>query len=224
MWTAILSRSQVITSYQVHLWSSPSAAISQLGGFIRVLQFLCSDGRVFSGSRHHHFTLCCFCLGWKSVLSDWDLFLLVSFLYILFFPLISDSNITFSFWVQCFFLVYRFDRISGWLWVLFPVAYIHKHAPHRSQLQRDATDEMKWQEQVMRFLFPSSCRLFMISSFQHSAGDLIFMGCQMNEDEIKALLNRTNRNYFMKRLWMWFPEDVILVDGWSKLIRSNIAE
>ena len=86
-------------------------------------------------------------------------------IHFVFSPLMSDSNFTFGFWVQRFLLVYHFNRTSGWLWVLFPAAYIHKHAPRRSKLHRDDADEIKWQEQVMRFLFSSSRRLFMISSF-----------------------------------------------------------
>ena len=45
------------------------AAISQLGGFIRGLQFPCSGGCVFSGSRRHQLARYGFCPGSKSGLS-----------------------------------------------------------------------------------------------------------------------------------------------------------
>ena len=79
--------SQVIRSYWAHLRCSPSAGCHQSaeGVYIRVLQFSCSDGCVFSGRRLHHLTLCVFCLRWKSECLRFLSF--GQFLYILFPPL-----------------------------------------------------------------------------------------------------------------------------------------
>ena len=59
---------QIVVSGRQEMLGSPVmflpqvSSISQLGGFIRGLQFTCSGGRVSSGSRHHQSALCVFCL------------------------------------------------------------------------------------------------------------------------------------------------------------------
>ena len=59
---------QMVVSGRQEMLGSPVmflpqvSSISQLGGFIRGLQFTCSGGRVSSGSRHHQSALCVFCL------------------------------------------------------------------------------------------------------------------------------------------------------------------
>ena len=105
--------SQVIRSYWAHLWCSPSAGCNQSSGSlyksaaVLLFRWLCvfrestpSDGSVFSV--------------WGETLEC------LRFLSIHFFP---PWSVTFAspFMGQMFFLfIYHFDRISGWLWVLFP--------------------------------------------------------------------------------------------------------
>ena len=97
------------------------AAVSQLGDFIRWLQFSCSVGCVFSGSRHHQSALCVFCLVWN--LGVWvfeiSFFWLVSIYFVS-----SPRSLTPAspFGSSVFLFICHFDRISGWLWVLFPTA------------------------------------------------------------------------------------------------------
>ena len=85
------SSSQVIRSYWVHLWCSPSA------------------GCVFSGNQHHQ-------LGWVFKLSAFGPVAIHSLS-----PLWSATPTSpLVFGSDVFLFVYHFDRISGWLWVLFP--------------------------------------------------------------------------------------------------------
>ena len=124
MWTGDFSRSrwQVIRSYWVHLWCSPSAGCNQSAGrwyqgaAALLLRWMC----VFRESTPSVGSLC-FLFGVKIWVECLRFLSFVQFLYILFPPLISDSYFTFGFWVQCFLFVYHFDRFSGWWWVLFPL-------------------------------------------------------------------------------------------------------
>ena len=86
------------------------AAVSQLVDSIRRLQFPCSGGCVFSGSRRRQW----FLFGGKL----WVECLLC---YTFCFPLISDSHFTFGFWVQCSFV-----HLSFWWnqWIFFPYCHL----------------------------------------------------------------------------------------------------
>ena len=116
------SRSQVIRSYWVHLWCSPSAGCTQWRW--QTIKGVCSSPaqlvvcvqRVGTISGLSAFSL----FGWKSELSVFESFFFrpVSIHFVC--PPIRYSWYTFGFWVQCYLLVYHFDRISKWRRVLFP--------------------------------------------------------------------------------------------------------
>ena len=105
--------------YWVHLWCSFTqlAAISQLGDDIKGLQFTCSDGCVFSGSRHNQLVL-------RFLFTNLGGMFEISFFWpvsLHFVP--PDQCLWLHLWflgLVFFLLVYHFDRISGELWVLFP--------------------------------------------------------------------------------------------------------
>ena len=107
-------RWQVIRSYWVHLWCSPSAGCNQSAGrlYEEVTVSLLSLFCVFRESTPPVGFLCSVWLKlWVESLRSIYFF---QFLHI-FFPPINDSHFTFGFWVPCLLFVYLFDRISGWL-------------------------------------------------------------------------------------------------------------
>ena len=97
--------SQVIRSCS-HLFPSADWFLTdcQLGGYIRRLQLLCSDGRVSPGSRHHQSAFCVRVFFWPVSIHFASL------------PS-STSYLTFSFESN------HFDRISRRLCVLFPLPH-----------------------------------------------------------------------------------------------------
>ena len=82
------SRSQVIRSYWVHLWCSPSAGCHQSAGrWYKGAAALLLRWLFVSGSRHHQLALCGFCLGGKSGLSVWAFFFFsLAIFYTFWFP------------------------------------------------------------------------------------------------------------------------------------------
>ena len=118
------SRSQVIRSYWVHLWCSPSAGCHQSAGrWYKGAAALLLRWLFVSGSRHHQLAVCGFCLGGKSGLSVWAFFFFFFgyFLYILIPPWSVTPAPPLIFGSSGFFVCSSsiIDRISGWLWVFY---------------------------------------------------------------------------------------------------------